>query len=118
MAKANAAFTLEASGHDERRSDQRYTLRAPCLVADHEGAHECVIADMSIGGASLEGDLPLNEGQEVALAFDSLIGVLGEVVRVRDNGVNLKFTGGPDQRLFVMDWVSARLKASRRPVRR
>lgn len=104
---------LEATRHDERRRDQRYQLRAPGLVADKDGVHDCIVADISIGGAMIEGDLPLEQGQEIALAFDSLIGILGEVVHKGDGFLGVKFTGGPDQRLIVMDWVGARLRTAR-----
>ena len=105
---------LESTDHDERRRDQRYKLRAPGLIADVKGAHECIVADISVGGAMIEGEFPFEKGAEIAIAFDSMVGIFGEVVFLGENGVGIKFTGPPDQRLIVLDWVSARLKASRR----
>ena len=104
---------IDALPHDDRRRDQRYTLRAPCLVADINNAYDCIIADISVGGAMLEGDLPLDSGDEIALAFDSIIGLLGEVVHKGDGFIGVKFTGGPEQRVIVMDWVGERLRAAR-----
>lgn len=96
-----------------RRRGRRYQLQAPGYAADQEAAYPCVVADISIGGALLEGDLPFEVGQELALAFDNLIGVRCEVAQVRDAGIGVRFTGGADQRLVVLDWVDGRIRASR-----
>lgn len=107
------AVVLEPVEHDDRRQAQRYKLRAPGLVADESGAYDCIVADISIGGAMLEGDLPLTKGQKVALAFDSLIGIFGDVVHTREGFVGVKFSGGDDQSLILMNWVDARLRPAR-----
>ena len=113
MTEGRPAVVLEAVDHDDRRQAQRYKLRAPGLVADEHGAYDCIVADISIGGAMLEGDLPLEKGQTIALAFDSLIGIFGDVVHTRDGFVGVKFINGDDQSLTLMNWVEARLNPAR-----
>lgn len=113
MAVERHEIVLEPTELDTRRSTQRYKLRAPGLVADEDCAYDCIIADISIGGSMLEGDLPLEKGQTIALAFDSLIGIFGEIVHKRKGFCGVKFIDNEEQALILMDWVESRLKTSR-----
>ena len=77
-----------------RRLHQRHRISVPGLVADKLGCYDCIVADVSDGGALLQGDLPLDIGHEIALGFDVLLGILGKVVRIHDGFFGIEFTDG------------------------
>lgn len=96
-----------------RRRNVRYRLAAPGLVADATGFHDCVVADISVGGAMLEGELALPIGSEIALGFDSLMGILGTVAHQGDGFVGVKFHGGDAQRQAIVAWIRERYRDAR-----
>lgn len=105
---------LTPTAPHERRLDRRYQLRAQGLVADAENCFDCVVADISVGGAMLEGDLPFSAGQEVALGFDSLMGMICEVVYRGTGFVGVRFKDDGDSRKKVAVWIAARARDARR----
>lgn len=104
---------LEAINHDERRQDVRYRLEAPGLAAHADGVFDCIVADISVGGAMLEGDLPLAAGSEIALGFDSLIGVMAEVVHQGDGFLGVRFVHNAAQRRLIAAWIRAKIRDER-----
>lgn len=104
---------LKPRRHDSRRSDVRYSLRAPGLIADEAAFYDCIVADVSVGGAMLEGELPLPVGRQIALGFDTVMGVIGEVVHRGDGFVGVKFVGGDGERRMMVGWIRARLRDAR-----
>jgi len=109
-----AAEQQKSPAGRERRRHNRFSLRAPGLVADIEGVYDCIVSDISIGGAMLEGELPLEYGAEVAIGFDTLMGVVGVVVHRGEGFVGVQFSEDADQRARVTAWIAKRLKAARR----
>jgi len=114
MSDAPTDLVLTELPEDERRSHRRYSLRAPGLVADMSGVYDCVVADISVGGAMLEGTLPIEGGAEVALGFDTLVGVVGVVVHRGEGFVGVRFGEDAGQRARIQAWIARRLKAARR----
>lgn len=114
MSDAQTGLILTELPGDERRSHRRYSLRAPGLVADLGGVYDCVVADISVGGAMLEGTLPIDAGAEVALGFDTLVGVVGTVVHRGEGFVGVRFSDDSAQRARIQAWIARRLKAARR----
>lgn len=104
---------LAQSSADERRTDVRYALVAPGLVADRTGVHDCIVVDISLGGCMLEGEFHMRNGLEVAVGVDSLMGLLGEIVHAGPGFVGVKFHMVPDRRSDIRAWISARLKIAR-----
>ncbi len=104
---------LNPERHDSRRSAVRYRLSAPGLIADADAFYDCIVADVSVGGAMLEGDLPLPVGRQIALGFDTLMGVIGEVVHRGDGFIGVKFVGGDGERKAMVAWIRARLREAR-----
>jgi len=97
----------------ERRTDVRYALVAPGLVADRTGVHDCTVVDISLGGCMLEGQFHMRNGMEVAVGVDSLMGLLGEIVHAGPGFVGVKFHAQPDRRNDIRAWIAARLKIAR-----
>ena len=46
----------------ERRTEVRYALVVPGLVADRTGVHDCIVVDISLGGCMLEGEFHMRNG--------------------------------------------------------
>ena len=109
-----AADPAPATSDHERRQHRRYDLRAPGLAADMNGVYDCVVGDISLGGVMLEGELPLEVGTEVAIGFDTLMGLVGTVMHHGDGFFGVKFVDDMEQRAKVADWIFRRLKAARR----
>lgn len=104
---------LVQSSADERRTDVRYALVAPGLVADRTGVHDYIVDDISLGGCMLEGEFHMRNGMEVAVGVDSLMGLLGEIVHAGPGFVGVKFHTSPDRRNDIRTWIAARLKIAR-----
>lgn len=98
---------------DERRVDVRYALTTPGLVADRTTVHDCIVVDISLGGCMLEGQFHLRNGMEVAVGFDKLMGLLGEIVHAGPGFVGVKFHTEPDRRNDIRDWIAGRMKIAR-----
>ena len=102
-----------ATNRDNRRRDVRYRLEAPGLVAHADGIFDCIVADISVGGAMLEGDLPFPAGSEIALGFDTLMGIVGEVAHRGDGFVGVRFLGDDAQRRLIVAWIRAKHRDAR-----
>lgn len=98
----------------ERRTDRRFILRTPGLVADENGCYDCIIVDISLGGAMLEGDLPFESGQEIAIGFDTLMGLTGKVAHKGKTFVGVRFIEAPGRRDLIRRWIVNRLKRVRK----
>lgn len=109
----DAIAPLLPSQGDDRRTDVRYALVAPGLVADRTGVHDCIVVDISLGGCMLEGQFHMRNGMEVAVGVDSLMGLLGEIVHAGPGFVGVKFHMVPDRRNDIRTWIAARLKIAR-----
>ena len=97
----------------ERRTDPRFALRTPGLVAGTVGVYDCVVADISLGGCMLEGRLPLRHGEEIAIGFDTLMGLLGNVAHAGDDFIGVRFQESAVRRDEIRNWMVARLKIAR-----
>jgi hypothetical protein len=94
MDEAPPQAAVRARPAFNRRLHQRHRISVPGLVADKLGCYDCIVTDVSDGGALLQGNLSLNIGQEIALGFDALLGILGKVVRIHDGFFGIEFTDG------------------------
>lgn len=101
----------------ERRADARYELAVPGLVADIDGCYDCKVVDLSLGGCMLEGSFEIPDGAEVAVGFDSLIGLVGQVVHAGPGFVGIKFRTKPDRRDDIRIWIANRLRLTGAQVR-
>lgn len=108
---------IQATAPDDRRRDVRYRIEEPCLVADATAVYDCIVADISVGGALLEGQLALSVGSEIAIGFDSVMGILGEVMHCGDGFVGVRFTGDASQRALLVAWLRKRLRSQIRTAR-
>ncbi len=97
----------------ERRGAPRFALRTPALVATIDGVYDCLIADISLGGCMLEGRLPLARGTEVAVGFDTLMGLVGHVVHAGDGFFGVRFDDSAGRRDDIRRWMVARLRSAR-----
>lgn len=93
-----------------QRVDMRYALHTPGLIADKIGVHDCIIVDLSLGGCMVEGDFNLQNGMEVAVGFDKLMGLVGVVVHTGPGFIGVKFDHTSDRRSEIRAWITARLK--------
>jgi len=84
----------EAEGAAQRRTVRKRVLWAARLKA---GARQfdCIVVDLSLGGARLHFCEPLPKGQMVSLILERIGTIGAEVVRQEERSVGLRFTDDP-----------------------
>lgn len=90
----------------------RFKYEQPAILIVGDGQVDCVVHDISAGGALVAVDRSLKVGDSVTLALDS-IGKLPAEVRHCDGGrAGLRFIIDPKQQLFLVKHLSAVIAAS------
>lgn len=95
------------------RGHRRIETRKAARLSVGDAWHDCVILDLSSGGAKLIVDLAIAPGTPVVLAEDGL-GLLAAVVQRKDaDGVSLAFGVGPEARSLLIERLAGFLSDDR-----
>jgi hypothetical protein len=82
-------------------ADRRQHKRKPVLwaarIETRDGPSECIILDLSLGGAKLRSAASVTAHEEVTLVIDRFGALNGEVMWARSGRMGLRFTDAPDQ---------------------
>ena len=104
--RSTEALQDEQSIGGASASDRRQHKRKPVLwaarVETREGPFECIILDLSLGGAKLRGTAPVAAKQVVTLVIDRFGALRAEVMWARSNHMGLRFADTPDQIAHVL----------------
>jgi hypothetical protein len=96
----------------ELRKDRRIETRKPARLSVEDVWHDCLILDVSGGGARLLVDLAIAPGTTVVLAAEDLGLVAGVVQRSDNDGVSLAFGVGPEARGALLDRLAGFLNGN------
>ena len=99
---------------DLRRHKRIETRKAARLSVD-DAWHDCVILDLSGGGAKVVVDQAIAPGTAVVLAEHELGFLAGVVQRNDDDGISLAFGVGPEARSRLIDRLAGFLNDSQQP---
>ncbi len=108
------ATSMQASGANPEamRRYPRFKYEQSAVLIINDGNIDCVVHDISAGGALVAVNRPLNIGESVTLALES-IGKLPAEVRHSDGGrAGLRFIIDPKQQLFLVKHLSAVIAAA------
>jgi len=87
----------------ERRRHQRKTVLWSARVESKDGPSDCIILDLSLGGAKIKTDAaPVSAHQTVMLVIDRFGALRAEVVWSRRGHMGLRFTDSPDHVAHVV----------------
>jgi chromosome partitioning protein len=90
----------------------RFKYEQPAILIVGDGQVDCVVHDISAGGALIAVNKTLKVGESVTLALDS-IGKLPAEIRHSDGGrAGLRFIIDPKQQLFLVKHLSAVIAAA------
>ena len=114
-ASAPAAAPTTANGGPSPEALRRYPrfkYEQPAILLIGDGQVDCVVHDISAGGALIAVSRTLKVGETVILALDS-IGKLPAEIRHSDGGrAGLRFIIDPKQQLFLVKHLSAVIAAA------
>jgi hypothetical protein len=82
---------------DERRKHKRKPVLWSARVEWSSGAAECIILDLSLGGAKLRGPVEVKARDTVTLVIDRFGAIRAEVVWAKMGYLGLRFTDSQDQ---------------------
>ncbi len=104
--RSTEALQDEESVGGASPSDRRQHKRKPVLwaarVETREGPFECIILDLSLGGAKLRGGAPVAAKQIVTLVIDRFGALRAEVMWARSGHMGLRFADNPEQIAHVL----------------
>jgi chromosome partitioning protein len=104
--------TPAAPNPEAMRRYPRFKYEQPAVLLLGDGQIDCVVHDISAGGALIAISRPLKVGDNVTLSLDS-IGKLPAEVRHCDGGrAGLRFIIDPKQQLFLVKHLSAVIAAA------
>ncbi len=104
--------TPAAANPEAMRRYPRFKYEQPAVLVLSDGQTDCVVHDISAGGALIAISRPLKVGDNVTLSLDS-IGKLPAEVRHCDGGrAGLRFIIDPKQQLFLVKHLSAVIAAA------
>ncbi|HUZ74791.1 MAG TPA: PilZ domain-containing protein [Stellaceae bacterium] len=86
----------------ERRRHKRKPVLWAARVETRDGPCECIILDLSLGGAKLRGNTAVAAKQVVTLVIDRFGALRAEVVWSRLNYLGLRFVDTPDQIAHIL----------------
>jgi hypothetical protein len=90
----------------------RFKYEQPAILIIGDSQVDCVVHDISAGGALIAVSRPMTVGETVTLALDS-IGKLPAEIRHSDSGrAGLRFIIDPKQQLFLVKHLSAVIAAA------
>jgi chromosome partitioning protein len=109
---APASSGAAPTNPEAMRRYPRFKYEQPAVLVLADGQIDCVVHDISAGGALVAMDRPLKVGDNVTLSLDS-IGKLPAEVRHCDGGrAGLRFIIDPKQQLFLVKHLSAVIAAA------
>lgn len=100
---------LERAG--ERRRFDRHPISLPCRVAWSGGAVEVRTSDLSLGGAAVQGDLPVPTGTEATLSIAGGPALRCRIARPVDGATGLLFIDPADCEAVLVELLP-RLRAA------
>ncbi len=111
-AAPTAAPAPANGGPEALRRYPRFKYEQPAILLVGDGQVDCVVHDISAGGALIAVSRTLKVGETVILALDS-IGKLPAEIRHSDGGrAGLRFIIDPKQQLFLVKHLSAVIAAA------
>jgi hypothetical protein len=96
MPAVNGHAVLEPSD-EERRQHKRKPVLWAARVETRNGPADCVILDLSLGGAKLRAPVAVSAKQPVMLVIDRFGALRAEVVWARRGHMGLRFVDAPEQ---------------------
>ncbi|MGF1609085.1 MAG: PilZ domain-containing protein [Kiloniellales bacterium] len=99
----------------ELRKHRRIVTRKAARLSVDEAWHDCVILDVSSGGAKVVVDQTIAPGTAVVLAEGELGFLAGVVQRNDDDGVSVSFGVGPEARSALIDRLAGFLSSDQQP---
>jgi hypothetical protein len=91
-----------AARPEDRRRHKRKPVLWSARVESRTGAAECIILDLSLGGAKLQGKVEVQARQAVTLVIDRFGAIRAEVVWARSGYMGLRFTDSQDQIAHIL----------------
>lgn len=82
--------------HDERRQHKRKPVLWKAHIETSAGAADCVILDLSLGGAKLRVAAKAAARDKVSLVIERFGALEAEVVWARPDRIGLRFTASPE----------------------
>ena len=111
-APASASSGASPANPEAMRRYPRFKYEQPAILILADGQIDCVVHDISAGGALVAMNRPLKVGDKVTLSLES-IGKLPAEVRHCDGGrAGLRFIIDPKQQLFLVKHLSAVIAAA------
>jgi hypothetical protein len=102
QATVNGRAAAPALRPEERRQHKRKPVLWSARVESRDGAADCIILDLSLGGAKLRGQLGVQARQSVTLVIDRFGAIRAEVVWARQGYMGLRFTDSHDQIAHIL----------------
>lgn len=99
---------LDSRGGD-RRAHARFETEEPALAIIGNVAAACRLSDISLGGALLEGSLPLEDGQTFALCILDLPEISARAVHCGDGFTGIQFLEAARHRNAIGMWIRRRM---------
>jgi len=87
---------------EERRQHKRKPVLWSARIESNAGAAECIIMDLSLGGAKLRGQIAVKARDAVTLVIDRFGTIRAEVVWARMGYLGLRFTDSQDQIAHIL----------------
>jgi PilZ domain len=104
--RSTQALQENEVAEDATGAERRHHKRKPVLwaarVETRDGPCECIILDLSLGGAKLRGATDVAADQAVTLVIDRFGALKAKVVWSRQNYMGLRFTDSPDQIAHIL----------------
>lgn len=94
---ANGHAADDEAMWDEKRRHKRKPVIWSARVETETGQAECIILDLSLGGAKLRVPAQAKAHQPVTLVIDRFGAINGEVAWCRSGQMGLRFTDAPEQ---------------------
>jgi hypothetical protein len=113
---APASTTREGEGGEQTspeamRKYPRFVYDRPAKIKHDDRVFDCVVHDISAGGALIMASLPLKVGDIVSLTLESIDDLAAEVRHREDDRVGLRFKIEPRQQLSLVKSLSAMVAA-------
>lgn len=86
----------------ERRQHKRKPVLWAARVESHEGTCDCIILDLSLGGAKVRAGAKVAANQVVTLVIDRFGALRAEVVWSRSSRLGLRFVDAPDHIAHIL----------------
>jgi hypothetical protein len=103
-------LTVETPEAGDQRQQIRLSQRIASFCYLGESEFDCTISDISVGGALIQMDHPIPEGQIIALQIPSAGSILAEVMNNTPSGVHVAFRQTTEaQVIAILDSMQAAL---------